>query len=181
MKIIVIGAGELGRCLASALSEEDHDVIIVDSDADEIARVTDKFDAMTIEGSCSSVEILKQTGSKTLVTGCAAGVIPSDGSVTSIGECAFSGCAALPSVTIPEGVVDVGADAFWDCAKLKSVVIPGSVTSIGQNAFADCSALTEIDYRGTKETWDKIGKGDAWDENTGNYRILCVDRVLPKE
>ncbi len=64
MKIIVIGAGELGRCLASALSEEDHDVIIVDSDADEIARVTDKFDAMTIEGSCSSVEILKQAGAE---------------------------------------------------------------------------------------------------------------------
>ena len=64
MKIILIGAGELGRCLASALSEEDHDVIIVDSDADEVARVTDKFDAMTIEGSCSSVEILKQAGAE---------------------------------------------------------------------------------------------------------------------
>ena len=64
MRIIVIGAGELGRCLASALSEEDHDVIIVDSDADEVARVTDKFDAMTIEGSCSSVEILKQAGAE---------------------------------------------------------------------------------------------------------------------
>ena len=64
MKIIVIGAGELGRCLASALSEENHDVIIVDSDADEVARVTDKFDAMTIEGSCSSVEILKQAGAE---------------------------------------------------------------------------------------------------------------------
>ena len=62
MKIIVIGAGELGRLLASALSEEGHDVVIVDSDADEVARISDKFDAMAIEGSCSSVEILKQAG-----------------------------------------------------------------------------------------------------------------------
>ena len=60
MKIIVIGAGELGRLLASALSEEDHDVVIVDSDADELARISDKLDAMTISGSCSSVRILKQ-------------------------------------------------------------------------------------------------------------------------
>ena len=64
MKIIVIGAGELGRCLAAALSEEEHDVILVDSNADEVARVSDKFDAMTIEGSCSSVEILKQAGAE---------------------------------------------------------------------------------------------------------------------
>ena len=62
MKIIVMGAGELGRLLASTLSEEDHDVVIVENDADEVARVSDKFDAMTIEGSCSSVEILKRAG-----------------------------------------------------------------------------------------------------------------------
>ena len=62
MKIIVTGAGELGRLLASVLSEEDHDVVIVDSDADEVARISDRFDGMAIEGSCSSVEILKQAG-----------------------------------------------------------------------------------------------------------------------
>ena len=62
MKIIVMGAGDLGRLLASTLSEEDHDVVIVENDADEVARVSDKFDAMTIEGSCSSVEILKRAG-----------------------------------------------------------------------------------------------------------------------
>ena len=65
MNIIVIGAGELGRLLASALSEEDHDVVIVDSDADKLARISDKFDALTIAGSCSSVRILKQAGAET--------------------------------------------------------------------------------------------------------------------
>ena len=64
MKIIVMGAGELGRLLASTLSEEDHDVVIVENDADEVARISDKFDAMTIEGSCSSVEILKRAGAE---------------------------------------------------------------------------------------------------------------------
>ena len=64
MKIIVMGAGELGRLLASTLSEDDHDVVIVENDADEVARVSDKFDAMTIEGSCSSVGILKRAGAE---------------------------------------------------------------------------------------------------------------------
>ncbi len=64
MNIIVIGAGELGRLLASALSEEDHDVVVVDSDADELARIADKFDAMTVAGSCSSVSTLKQAGAE---------------------------------------------------------------------------------------------------------------------
>ena len=58
MNIIVIGAGELGRLLASALSEEDHDVVVVDSDADKLARISDQFDAMTVAGSCSSVRII---------------------------------------------------------------------------------------------------------------------------
>ena len=64
MKIIVMGAGELGRLLASTLSEENHDVVIVENDAEEVARVSDQFDAMTIEGSCSSVEILKRAGAE---------------------------------------------------------------------------------------------------------------------
>lgn len=64
MKIIVMGAGELGRLLASTLSEENHDVVIVENDAEEVARVSDKFDAMTIEGSCSSVGILKRAGAE---------------------------------------------------------------------------------------------------------------------
>ena len=64
MNIIVIGAGELGRLLASALSEEDHDVVVVDSDADKLARISDKFDAMTVTGSCSSVRVMKQAGAE---------------------------------------------------------------------------------------------------------------------
>ena len=44
MKIIVTGAGELGRLLASALSEEKHDIVLVDSDTDELARISDKID-----------------------------------------------------------------------------------------------------------------------------------------
>ena len=65
MKIIVIGAGELGRLLASALCEENHDVVLVDSDTDELDRISGRIDGMTIAGSCSSVKILKEAGAET--------------------------------------------------------------------------------------------------------------------
>ena len=36
MKVIIAGAGELGRLLASTLLTGKHDVILVDSSADEL-------------------------------------------------------------------------------------------------------------------------------------------------
>ena len=64
--------------------------------------------------------------------------------VTSIGDCAFSGCSSLTSVVIPDGVTSIGNDAFWGCSSLTSVVIPDSVTSIGDSAFESCCSLSGI-------------------------------------
>ena len=65
-------------------------------------------------------------------------------SVTSIGECAFSDCSGLTSVTIPNSVTSIGSYAFSGCSGLTSVTIGNSVTSIGEYAFSDCSGLTSV-------------------------------------
>ncbi len=91
-----------------------------------------------------------ETSSKTLIAGCKASVIPSDGSVTSIGERAFSFCTALTKVTIPDSVTSIGDYAFWCCTSLTSVTIPDSVTSIGDYAFDGCAALTDVWYEGSE-------------------------------
>ena len=85
-----------------------------------------------------------ETDTKTLVVGCKTSVIPSDGSVTSIGSSAFRYCRSLTSITIPDGVTSIGSSAFEDCSSLTSITIPDGVTSIGNYAFYKCSGLTSI-------------------------------------
>ena len=100
---------------------------------------------------------LIETASKTLIAGCKNSVIPDDGSVTSIGWSAFSGCTGLTSITIPD-----------------------SVTSIGDSAFLNCDGLTTITFKGNKEQWNAIQKGDYWDYDTGEYVIHCTDGDITK-
>ena len=62
MRIIIIGAGELGRLLALTLTDSGHDVVIVDNSHEELSSLTDRIDAMPVEGSCASVATLKKAG-----------------------------------------------------------------------------------------------------------------------
>ena len=93
----------------------------------------------------SAGNCLIQTAVKTLIQGCSASVIPTDGSVTSIGDYAFAGHKGLASITIPNGVKSIGEHAFTDCSDLKTALIPSSVTSIGNRAFSGCANLKSIE------------------------------------
>ena len=87
---------------------------------------------------------LIETVNKTLILGCKNSIIPTDGSVTSIGNYAFSGCSSLTGITIPNSVTSIGGGAFSDCSSFTSITIPDSVTSIGGSAFSGCSSLTSV-------------------------------------
>ena len=61
-----------------------------------------------------------------------------------IGDCAFSSCSKLNSITLPNSVTTIKDDAFRSCSSLTSITIPGSVNNIGYHAFADCEGLTSV-------------------------------------
>ena len=99
-------------------------------------------------------------------------------SVTSIGDDAFHSYRSLTSITIPKGVTSIGDSAFYSCSSLTSITIPNSVTSIGDSALNSCFSLTNITYNGTKEQWNKIGKGLNWKSNSAIKTITCTDGVI---
>ena len=131
----------------------------------------------------STSNCIIKTATKTLMLGCKSSSIPSDGSVTVIGEGAFAGCSELTSISIPEGITSIGENAFFDCQGLESITIPSSVKSIGIGAFSDCPSLAKIYYEGSAEEWDSIVKGDGWDlyagESTANGSY-SVEYSLPE-
>ena len=120
-----------------------------------------------------------KTESKTLMLACKNSVIPSDGSVTNIGEGAFAGCVDLTDITLPDGITSIGANAFYDCQNLVSITIPSTVTSIDSGAFSDCKRLEKIYYNGSAEEWNAIVKEDYWDLGAGEssaegiYSVEC--------
>lgn len=127
----------------------------------------------------SSGNCLIETASNTLVLGCKTSVIPSDGSVTSIGEGAFFCCDELTSVTIPDGVTRIGNYAFAGCIELTSVTIPNSVTSIDNDAFFGCSRLKSIIFNGTIAQWNAVSKGNYWKLDVPRTcKVVCTDGTV---
>ncbi len=92
----------------------------------------------------ASGNCLIEKATKTLIVGCANSTIPTDGSVTVIGNQAFYGLEALTSITIPNTVTAIGDSAFAYCTSLERIAIPNSVTSIGETAFVNCTKLTTV-------------------------------------
>jgi trk system potassium uptake protein TrkA len=64
LRIIIIGAGEVGYHIASRLALEKKDVLVVDKDPEAIRRVGESIDVQTIVGTGSSPEILLEAGIK---------------------------------------------------------------------------------------------------------------------
>ena len=59
MKIVIAGAGEVGSHLAKMLSNENHDITVIDPDTDRLKLVDASLDVLTINGSATSFQVLK--------------------------------------------------------------------------------------------------------------------------
>lgn len=63
MNIILVGAGKIGFTLAQSLTQEDHNITVIDKDEEQIALVNAKLDVMSICGSVD-IELLRLAGAE---------------------------------------------------------------------------------------------------------------------
>jgi len=62
MKVIVVGAGEVGFYLSDILSQMHFDITVIDQNRDQIQRVDEELDVKVLEGNGSSASMLKSAG-----------------------------------------------------------------------------------------------------------------------
>ncbi|MEO1022544.1 MAG: Trk system potassium transporter TrkA [Bacteroidota bacterium] len=62
MKIVIIGAGEIGYDLASVLSKERHDVTVLDREKESLSKVNETLDTLVVEGTATSAKDLVRAG-----------------------------------------------------------------------------------------------------------------------
>ena len=64
MKIIIVGAGKVGSTLADFLSQEGHDITIIDNNDAAIHRASDTLDVMCIKGPGAVPSLLREAGAE---------------------------------------------------------------------------------------------------------------------
>lgn len=153
------------------------DGFIADCSEIETVIIDNENKWFTVSGNC-----VIDISEKKLVAGFGNIVIPSDGSVESIGKKAFADCRGLSSVVLPNSVKNIGELAFSSCYNLKEVYLPESLSSICDDAFSSCTLLkcndfsseiealiaekrrysygdvVAINYDGTKAQWQAVRK-----------------------
>ncbi|CDG23146.1 Trk system potassium uptake protein trkA [Xenorhabdus poinarii G6] len=64
MKIIILGAGQVGGTLAENLVDENNDITVVDTDTDRLRQLQDKFDLRVVNGHGSHPRVLREAGAE---------------------------------------------------------------------------------------------------------------------
>jgi trk system potassium uptake protein len=62
MKILILGAGQVGASVAASLVRENDDITVVDSNSDLLLKLQDHYDIRTIQGHASHPDVLAQAG-----------------------------------------------------------------------------------------------------------------------
>ncbi|MCW9024220.1 MAG: Trk system potassium transporter TrkA [Gammaproteobacteria bacterium] len=64
MKIIILGAGQVGSSLSQNLAHEANDITVVDTNEAALQSLQDRFDLRTVTGNASHPDVLKRAGAE---------------------------------------------------------------------------------------------------------------------
>ncbi len=62
MYVVIVGCGRVGSELAKLLSQEGHNVVVIDKEQRSFARLGHAFNGITLTGNGFDVELLKEAG-----------------------------------------------------------------------------------------------------------------------
>jgi trk system potassium uptake protein TrkA len=62
VNIIILGAGQVGSSVAEGLVSEANDITLVDTDAEELAELRNRFEVRTVCGNAASPSVLREAG-----------------------------------------------------------------------------------------------------------------------
>ena len=65
MKLVIVGAGKIGATLVEKLSKEEHDIVIVDKDAEVVEQLVNRYDVRGVYGGGADRMILEEAGVNT--------------------------------------------------------------------------------------------------------------------
>ncbi|MGH7544185.1 MAG: Trk system potassium transporter TrkA [Gemmatimonadota bacterium] len=110
MRIIVVGAGEVGYHLAMRLSEERHDVVVIERDPELVGRVQAMLDVLVVEGNGASLDALEKAG----VDG--ADLLLA---VTNMDEVNLIACLVAAQFEVPQKVARVSNPEYYERERLQ--------------------------------------------------------------
>ncbi|MBL4637936.1 MAG: Trk system potassium transporter TrkA [Gammaproteobacteria bacterium] len=64
MKILILGAGQVGASVAATLAREDDDITVVDTNNEHLQKLQDHYDIRTIQGCASHPDVLARAGAE---------------------------------------------------------------------------------------------------------------------
>ena len=64
MRIVILGAGQVGSSVAESLVSEANDITVVDINPDRLKTLQDRFDLRTVTGNAAHPAVLEQAGAR---------------------------------------------------------------------------------------------------------------------
>ncbi len=64
MKILILGAGQVGTSVAANLVSEANDITVVDTDGARLRELADRFDLRTVQGHGAHPDVLRRAGAE---------------------------------------------------------------------------------------------------------------------
>ena len=62
MKVVIVGDGKVGYTLTKSLSEEGHDLVVIDNNKRILLASQESLDVAVVDGNGASVEVQREAG-----------------------------------------------------------------------------------------------------------------------